>query len=52
MKAILSAMALVCFVTLAGLFVFPGPSDVSRITGLGGTHGILVPAGDDGIGGH
>ena len=51
MKGLLSAMVVVCITVLAGLLALPGSAYPPHPVGLGGTGGVLVPAGDD-SGGH
>lgn len=48
MRGLLSIVASVCVAVLIGLSILPGP--VYRLHAVG--HGALVPAGDDGPGGH
>jgi hypothetical protein len=52
MKGLLSMVAGVCVVALIGLSILPGSLYQFRPVGITGTHGVLVPAGDDGPGGH
>jgi len=51
MRGFLSVMVVVWIVVLAGLSVLPDPVHRPHTAGLGGTNGVLVPAGDD-PGGH
>ncbi len=51
MRRFLSAVVGVCLVVFASFVVFPGSLLQPHPAGLGGTHVVLVPAGDD-PGGH
>ncbi len=52
MRGLLSVIVMVSITALAGLSVFPGLVHGLHTAGLGGTHVVLVPAGDDNSGGH
>ena len=52
MRGLLSVVASVCVAVLIGLSILPGPVYRLHPVGHGGTNGALVPAGDDGPGGH
>ena len=51
MKGFLSMAAGMCVAALIGLLILPGPLSHGLPVGIG-SHGVLVPAGDDGPGGH
>jgi hypothetical protein len=52
MKGVLSVVASLCVTAVVVLSILPGPLYRLHSAGHGGTNVVLVPAGDDGPGGH
>jgi hypothetical protein len=52
MRKLLSVAVVVCIAALVGLSALPGPVHRLHPTGPTGTDQVLVPAGDDDVGGH